>query len=89
MAFLGKIIQLQGVSQKGKNRVREHGDRWTVLADPAIRSGATVNPNGGTDFKDGKSPQFFITPVGCDQHHSASRWILQYNDPDFSWRLVE
>lgn len=33
MSLLGKQIQLKGLSQKGKNRVREHGDRWMVLAE--------------------------------------------------------
>lgn len=89
MALLGKEIQMKGLSQKGKNRVREHGDRWIVLADPAIRANVTINPNGGTDFKDGKGPQLFITPKGCDQSHPASRWIQLNNDPDFSWKLVE
>lgn len=26
----GDSVQVEGVSRKGKNRVREHGDRWQV-----------------------------------------------------------
>lgn len=28
------IIKLKGITQKGKNRIREHGELWEVLACP-------------------------------------------------------
>jgi hypothetical protein len=88
MGLLGKEIQLKGLTQRGRNRIREHGDRWMVLADPAVRANVTVDPSGGIDFNDGGGPQLFITPVGGDQNHPASRWILLKNDPNFSYSLV-
>jgi len=30
----GDILKLKGVTQKGCNRVREHGDLWVVAQDP-------------------------------------------------------
>lgn len=77
MSHLGKVVQLKGISQKGKNRVREHGDRWTVLAE--------------TDrilFAPGKAgPWLFITPnpagPGLGQDDKASRWVHANNDHDF------
>jgi hypothetical protein len=74
MALLGKQIQLKGISQKGKNRVREHGDRWTVLAE--------------TDrvlFSPGSTGQWlFVAPVGLGQNDKASRWVRASGDTDFS-----
>lgn len=74
MSLLGKQIQLKGISQKGKNRVREHGDRWTVLAE--------------TDrvlFAPGSAgPWLFIAPLGLGQDNKASRWVRANGDTDFS-----
>ena len=73
MSLLGKQITLKGLSQKGKNRIRDNGEKWIVL--------------GETDqvlFSPGKpGPWLFITPVGCDQHHRAARWIKETDDTDF------
>lgn len=78
MAFLGKEIQLKGLSQKGKNRVRDHGERWTVLAE--------------TDrvlfAPDKAGPWIFVAPVGKGQNDKASRWVRVYGDADFSINLV-
>ena len=73
MAHLGKIIQLKGISNKGKNRVRDHGDRWTVLAETE-----TVLFAPGQ-----KGPWLFIAPVGQGQNDKASRWIKVTGDLDF------
>lgn len=73
MALLGKQIQLKGISQKGKNRVREQGDRWMVLAE--------------TDrviFAPGEiGPWLFISPPGQGQDSKASRWVRAIGDKDF------
>jgi hypothetical protein len=78
MTFLGKEVQLKGLSQKGKNRVREHGDRWSVLAE--------------TDrvlFAPGKNgPWLFVSPVGRGQDDPASRWIRASDDADFQVQVV-
>ena len=74
MALLGKQVQLKGVTAKGKNRVREHGDRWTVLAE--------------TDrvlFAPGKpGPWLFVAPPGKGQNDKASRWIRASEDENFT-----
>lgn len=74
MALLGKNIQLKGLSQRGKNRVRDHGDRWTVLAE--------------TDrvlFAPGEAgPWLFVAPVGQGQNDKASRWVRAAGDLDFT-----
>jgi hypothetical protein len=74
MTLLGKQIQLKGLSQKGKNRIRENGDRWVVLAE-TDRVLFAPNQIG---------PFLFIATIGCDQNHRASRWIRAEGDLDFS-----
>ncbi len=73
MSLLGKQIQLKGISQKGKNRVRDN-PTWVVLAET---DRVLFSPNVS-------GPWLFITPVGCDQNHKASRWIKSVDDPDFA-----
>ena len=73
MSLLGKQIQLKGLSQKGKNRVREHGDRWTVLAETDVVLFAPSN----------HGPWLFVAPVGRDQNDKASRWVRSTDDSDF------
>lgn len=74
MALLGKTIQLKGISQKGKNRVRDHGERWTVLAETDRVLFAPNNPG----------PWLFIAPHGQGQNDKASRWIRANGDSDFT-----
>jgi len=73
MTFLGKTIRLKGKTQKGKNRVREHGEMWSVLAvtDHVLFS------------NDSAGPWLFITPEGKTQNDKASRWIHGLQDVDF------
>lgn len=70
--FLGKNIRLKGKSAKGKNRVREHGELWSVFAETDRVLFSTESANW-----------LFISPVGKDQNHKASRWIKSLDDPDF------
>jgi hypothetical protein len=72
MSLLGKTIRLSGKTMKGKNRVKEQGNEWTVLAetDRVIFSPLT----GGW---------LFITPLGKTQDDKASRWIRSVTDFDF------
>lgn len=74
MSLLGKDIKLKGLSQKGKNRVRDHGDLWTVLAetDSVLFAPST------------KGPWLFIAPKGFGQNDKASRWLRADGDPDFT-----
>jgi len=73
MTLLGKQIHLKGLTQKGKNRVREHGDRWTVLAET---DHVLFSP-------DTQGPWLFIAPPGQNQNDKASRWIRAAGDSDF------
>ena len=74
MALLGKTVQLKGLSQKGKNRVREHGDRWTVLAETDQVLFAPSTPG----------IWLFVAPVGLGQDDKASRWVRADGDTDFT-----
>lgn len=79
MAFLGKKIQMQGISQKGKNRIRENGNDWVVLAE--------------TDrvlFAPGEEgPWLFVAPVGKGQDDKASRWVKVSGDVDFTLMMQD
>lgn len=73
MSLLGKEIQLKGLSQKGKNRIKENNTIWVVLAE-----------TDSVLFAPGKpGPWLFISPIGKDQNDKASRWIKSSDDPDF------
>lgn len=73
MGLLGKTVQLKGISQKGKNRIRENNNQWVVLAETDRVLFAF----------DKKGPWLFISPVGRGQDDKASRWINAIDDPDF------
>ena len=73
MSLLGKTIQLKGISQKGKNRIRENSNQWTVLAETDV-----------VLFAPGKhGPWLFVAPIGRDQNDKASRWVRSTDDTDF------
>ena len=57
----------------GKNRVRDHGDRWTVLAETDRVLFSPNNPG----------PWLFACPLGLGQNNKASRWVRAHDDRDF------
>ena len=67
--MIGKILTLKGKTQKGKNRIREHGTSWQVRMD--FKSVPCLDDK----------PGLFIAPIGDDG--SNSRWIRQVDDKDF------
>lgn len=73
MSLLGKKIILKGISQKGKNRIKENSSQWIVLAET---DSVLFSPNA-------HGPWLFIAPIGKDQHDKASRWIKVTGDVDF------
>jgi len=73
MTLLGKDIMMSGTSQKGKNRVREFGHRWTVLAETDRVLFAPSQP----------APWLFVTATGKSQDDRSSRWVRATGDPDF------
>jgi hypothetical protein len=73
MSILGKTIRLKGKTQKGKNRVREHGEMWNVLAETdKVLFAPSVT-----------GPFLFVAPVGKNQNDKSSRWIHGLTDLDF------
>lgn len=66
------MIKLKGKTQKGKNRVREHGENWEVIreCDSVI-------------FSNEPGPWGFIVPEGQDRADKGSRWINLRDDKDF------
>lgn len=78
MSLLGKKIKLAGTSQKGKNRVREHGNEWIVLAECDTVLFAPSN----------KGPWLFVTPVGQTHDSKATRWVHLNNDENFVVQVV-
>lgn len=73
MSLLGKQIKLIGLSQKGKNRIRENGNEWQVLAETNV---VLFSPNK-------QGPWLFITPINQTQDSKASRWIHLETDENF------
>ena len=74
MNMLGKNIVLKGITAKGKNRVREHGDRWTVLAETDHVLFAPSRPGHW----------LFVAPKGKGQNDKASRWVQSVGDENFT-----
>jgi len=66
------LIRMNGKTQKGKNRVREHGEIWVVLreADRVI-------------FDSSTGPWAFIAPRGLGRESNGSRWVNLRWDRDF------
>jgi len=79
MSLLGKQIKLTGKTQKGKNRVREHGNEWVVLAETQT---ILFSPSK-------QGPWLFVAPQRStypqNQGHDdkASRWVHLNNDENF------
>ena len=79
MSTLGKTIKLKGISQKGKNRVRENGDEWFVHAETDHVLFAKNEPG----------PWLYITPIGKPYDHKAGRWVHGSADTDFEVTVKE
>lgn len=77
MALLGKHLRLKGITAKGKNRINQHGNFWTVIAET---DKVLFNPEPG--------PWLFITPSGSTQDDKAARWIKSDGDVNFSFEVV-
>lgn len=66
---IGQSVTLKGVSQKGKNRVREHGPVWTV-----------VDISQTVRFSDVPGPWLLLSsPDTC------IRWFNPRQDKDFAF----
>ena len=66
------MLLLEGISQHGKNRIREHGAEWRmVLTKPSIQAPSHARLKGP-----------FATVVS--ELTGARRWVSLTDDPDFS-----
>lgn len=74
MSLLGKNIQLKGLSPRGKNRIRENGSVWQVLAETDKILFSPEKPG----------PWLFIAPPGKTAMDKSGRWVHLTDDPDFS-----
>ena len=79
MSILGKKIKLQGITQKGKNRVRDLGNDWWVIAETDRVLFSPSEPG----------PWLFVAPIGQSQNDKSSRWIKADQDLDFKVTVVD
>ena len=63
------VLTLSGKTQKGKNRVREHGSKWIVLEE----RGSSLLIAAEND-----------TPELGRILPNSARWVEKINDPDFN-----
>lgn len=63
-------IILKGITQKGKNRVREQGSEWVI-----------EKMNHEVGFSQEAGPWWLIRPITGSE--TASRWIRNTHDKDF------
>lgn len=66
---IGDIIEVRGLTQKGRNRVNELGDFWRV-----VRFAKTVQFATGENWVS-------IAPIG---RPDDARWVRQHKDKDFA-----
>lgn len=65
-------VRLEGISLKGKNKVREHGELWLVLQTRTN----VVCLNGGTGY--------YLEAIG----DKSTRWVAVKNDTDFKIEVL-
>ena len=66
------MLLLEGISQHGKNRIREHGAEWRRVATlPSIQAPSHTNLKGP-----------FASVVS--ERTGECRWVSLTDDPDFS-----
>lgn len=71
-------VRLEGISLKGKNRVREHGELWNVLmVKPYKGKLAYYCESLGNTFKLG------------NKRVKDTRWVEMESDPDFKVTKVK
>lgn len=66
------MLLLEGISQHGKNRIREHGAEWRMVAKlPSIQAASHASLKGP-----------FASVVS--ERTGERRWVSLTDDPDFS-----
>ena len=70
----GTVLDLQGKSNKGKQRIKQYGSTWILLAV--------------IDIKDSLiDKDWYIAPITSDEL-AAERWVRSTNDPDFEVKVI-
>lgn len=76
-----KIYTLSGVSKRGKQIIKQHGERWEC-----------INSLDAVLFSQEKGPWLFIEPIGAlriantvkeSKEEPSSRWVHSLFDKDF------
>lgn len=67
----GTEIVLKGKTQKGKNRIREIGEKWVV-----------VRIDKSVLFSNQEGPWMLVRPHG-DKNNSRARWVHPKRDENF------
>ena len=66
------MLLLEGITQHGKNRIREHGAEWRMVATlPSIQAASHASLKGP-----------FASVVS--ERTGERRWVSLTDDPDFS-----
>lgn len=73
-----KKIVLKGISQRGKNRIRENGQNWLIVGE-----------RDSVAFAVGRGAQWNVRPAMTPEFPGRDRWIAKKNDPDFEIVEIE
>jgi len=66
------MLLLEGITQHGKNRIREHGSEWRIVATlPSIQAASHASLKGP-----------FVSVIS--ERTGERRWVSLTDDPDFS-----
>ncbi len=67
------MIKLSGITKKGRQRVKQHGEMWRVLEvrDTVI-------------FSSERGPWMLVAPGGHDKTSNSIRWVHVSADEDFA-----
>jgi hypothetical protein len=74
MSFLGKEIILKGISQKGKNKIKNFGEKWIVFAETDTILFSPKN----------HGPWLYVTPFSKNYEDKSSEWIRVTGDENFA-----
>ena len=69
-----EVVILRGKSRRGRNRIKEHGERWRVL-----RHSKMAGPFGDLRLESIGCECPSCQKFGCQDW----RWIFETNDPNF------
>ena len=74
--YMGLIMKLRGKTRHGKNRVSQHGSRWSVVRETDSILCLDNQPGKWVESID-------CSCSTCEKWGQDGRWILDNNDPNF------